>query len=229
MIKYLRYFYYLFYRPKIFFPQKSYSIFGEDIFLNKYFSKQKKGFYIDVGCYHPLSGNNTYLLYKKGWRGINFDISQFSVELFDFYRSEDLNIWCGISNKKTTKKIFYRKKINMLNTLDKNMAKIHFRNGFNIAAVKVNTLNYFLKKYYKPNIKIDLLKIDVEGEELNVLKSINLKNYIPRIISIEIHNQKSMYHDDLEYFKTNKIYKYLTKKNYKLIWKYKYSFIFKRK
>ena len=229
MIRYLTYLYYLFYRPKIFFPRKSYSLFGEDIFLSKYFKKKKKGFYVDVGCYHPLSGNNTYLLYKKGWNGMNFDISQLSIELFNFYRKKDNNIWCGISNKKGSKKIFYRKKINMLNTLNKDIAKKHFRNGFNTGIVKVNTLNYFLRKFYKSNKKIDLLKIDVEGEELNVLKSIDFKHYKPSLISIEIHNQDSMYLDNSYYFKKNKIYKFLTLKNYKLIWKKKYSFIFKGK
>ena len=88
MINQLRYYYYLFYRPKIFFPKKSYSLLGEDTFLKKYFSKQKKGFYIDVGCYHPLSGNNTYLLYKKGWHGMNFDISELSIDLFNFFRKK---------------------------------------------------------------------------------------------------------------------------------------------
>tara|TARA_B100000029_G_scaffold40876_1_gene38075 strand:+ start:1507 stop:2202 length:696 start_codon:yes stop_codon:yes gene_type:complete len=229
MIRYLTYLYYLFYRPKIFFPKRSYSLFGEDIFLNKYFKKKKKGFYIDVGCYHPLSGNNTYLLYKKGWKGMNFDISKLSIDLFNFYRKKDINIWCGISNKKGSKKIFYRKKINMLNTLNKDIAKKHFRNGFNIGIVKVNTLNYFLKKFYKASKKIDLLKIDVEGEELKVLHSVDFKHYKPSLISIEIHNQKSMYQDNSYYFKTNKIYKFLIQKNYKLIWKKKYSFIFKRK
>ena len=229
MIIYLRYLYYLFYRPKIFFPKKSYSLLGEDIFLEKFFFKKNKGFYIDVGCYHPMSGNNTYLLYKKGWRGINFDISEFSIELFNFFRKKDKNIWCGISNKKSSKKIFYRKKINMLNTLNKNIAKIHFKNGYSTKVIKVNTLNYFLKKIDKTRKKIDLLKIDVEGEELNVLKSINLNYYKPTLISVEIHNQNSMYQDNSKYFKKNIIYKFLTSKKYKMIWRNKYSFIFKNK
>ena len=117
----------------------------------------------------------------------------------------------------------------MLNTLNKDIAKKHFRNGFNTGIVKVNTLNYFLRKFYKSNKKIDLLKIDVEGEELNVLKSIDFKHYKPSLISIEIHNQDSMYLDNSYYFKKNKIYKFLILKNYKLIWKKKYSFIFKGK
>ena len=115
----------------------------------------------------------------------------------------------------------------MLNTLNKDIAKIHFKNGFNTSSIKVNTLNYFLKKFYNSKIKIDLLKIDVEGEEMNVLKSINFKFYRPKIISIEIHNQNSIYEDNTNYFKTNKIYKFLVTKKYKLIWRKKYSFIFR--
>jgi hypothetical protein len=227
VFKILKYCYYLFYRDKIFFPKKSYSLLGEDLFINKYFKKKTTGFYIDVGCHHPISGNNTFLLYKKGWTGINFDISKFSIDLFKFFRKEDISIWCGISNKKGVRKIYYRKKINMLNTLNKEIAKIHFKNGYKVGSVKVNTLNYFLKKLPTVN-KIDLLKIDVEGEELNVLKSISLKKYKPRLISIEIHNLKNMYVDDNNYFKKDKIYNYLIKKNFKLIWKKKYSFIFEK-
>ena len=117
----------------------------------------------------------------------------------------------------------------MLNTLNKDIAKIHFRKGYSTKITKVNTLNYFLKKFYNKDKKIDLLKIDVEGEELNVLKSINLNNYQPRLISIEIHNQYSMYEDNLDYFKKNSVYKFLISKKYKIVWKNQYSFIFKKK
>ena len=119
MLKYLRLLYYLFYRPKIFFPKKNYSMFGEDKFINNYFRKKSKGFYIDVGCYHPLDGNNSYILYKRGWNGINFDINQYSIKLFNFLRKRDINIHSGISvkkkkaNKKTsfvTKKTTFFKK-----------------------------------------------------------------------------------------------------------------------
>ena len=77
MLKYFKLLYYLFYRPKIFFPKKSYSLFQEDLFIKKYFKSKMKGFFIDVGSYHPLDGNNTQLLYKKGWQGINFDINDY--------------------------------------------------------------------------------------------------------------------------------------------------------
>ena len=228
MIKYLKLFYYLFYRTKIFFPKKNYSIFGEDDFVDNYFKNKSDGFYIDVGCYHPLEGNNTHLLYKKGWNGINIDINFYSIELFNFLRKKDINIHSGISQKKNSLTMYYRKEINMLNTLDKNIAKIHFRNGYKKKKIQVNTLNFFISKYFKKQKKIDFINIDVEGRELDVLKSLNFKKYKPKLICIEIHNTKKLYDTNYKYLKSNSIYKYLLNKNYKVGWKKKYSFIFKR-
>ena len=228
MLKYLKLLYYLFYRPKIFFPKKNYSMFGEDKFINNYFRNKSKGFYIDVGCYHPLEGNNTQLLYKKGWSGINLDINYFSIELFKFFRKRDININSGVSNKENRLIMYFRKEINMLNTLDENIAKIHFKNGYNKKYVQVNSLNFFISKYFKKLEKIDFINIDVEGVELDVLKSLNFKNYKPQLICIEIHNTKEMYDINYGYLKKNKVYNYLINKNYKIVWKYKYSFIFEK-
>ena len=125
MFKYLKIIYYLFYRPKIFFPKKKYSMHDEDVFIEKYFSLKEKGFYVDVGCYHPLEGNNTHLLYKKGWNGMNIDISELSISLFNFARKNDINIFSGVSNKEEKLRMFYRKEINMLNTFDEKIAKVH--------------------------------------------------------------------------------------------------------
>ena len=229
MLKYLKLLYYLFYRSKIFFPKKSYSLFQEDLFIQNYFKNKSKGFYIDVGCYHPLDGNNTNLLHKKGWNGINLDINFYSIELFNFLRKKDVNIHSGISRKKDELTMYYRKEINMLNTLDEKIAKIHFRNGFKKKNVQVNTLNFFISRYFKKLKKIDFLNIDVEGVELNVLKSLNFKQYKPQLICVEIHNSKNMYDTNYDYLKSNDIYKYFINKKYKIIWKKKYSFIFEKK
>jgi len=229
VLKYLKLLYFIFYRPKIFFPKKSYSLFEEDLFIQNYFKNRLKGFYIDVGCYHPLDGNNTHLLHTKGWNGINLDINFYSIELFNFLRKKDINIHSGISKKKDKLTMYYRKEINMLNTLDKKIAKIHFRNGFKKRNVQVNTLNFFINKYFRKLETIDFLNIDAEGGELNVLKSLNIKQYKPQLICIEIHNSKNMYDTNYNYLKSSNIYKYLINKKYKVVWKKKYSFIFERK
>ena len=204
-------------------------MFGEDLFVQNYFRNKAKGFYIDVGCYHPLEGNNTHLLYKNGWSGINFDINHYSIKLFDFLRKRDLNIHSGISRKKSKLTMYYRKEINMLNTLDEKIAKIHFRNGYKKKNIQVNTLNFFISKKFKKLNKIDFINIDVEGYELDALKSLNFSTYKPQLICIEIHNIKKMYDTNYKYLKSNDVYNYLINKKYKVIWKNKYSFIFERK
>ena len=72
---------------------------NEDTAVLDYFKHKKNGFYVDVGCHHPICINNTYLLYKKNWSGINIDVSEFSIDLFNYMRPDDLNYKCAVSNK----------------------------------------------------------------------------------------------------------------------------------
>ena len=219
----------MYYRPKIFFPRKSYSTFGEDIFISKFFKNKKKGFYVDIGCYHPIVGSNTQILFKKNWSGINVDVSPLSVDLFKKARPKDTNINIAVSEKKGILKLFFRKKINMLNTTNKAIAKKHFKNGYREKKIKSNTLNFILDKSKYKNKKIDFFNLDVEGNELNVLKSLNFKKYSPSLICVEIHNQEEMYNRNKKYLKKNKVYKFLAQKKYKIIWNKDFSFILKKK
>jgi hypothetical protein len=49
-----------------------YSQEGEDLILQRIFEHKQKGFYVDVGDYHPFLFSNTYIFYLRGWRGINY-------------------------------------------------------------------------------------------------------------------------------------------------------------
>jgi len=68
----------------VFRPTKSYSQHGEDITVLRYFNYHgpAKGVYLDIGCFHPRHDSNTYLLYKRGWRGINVDAEQYKIDVF---------------------------------------------------------------------------------------------------------------------------------------------------
>ena len=89
----------LYIKNKIYKKRKFYSQSKEDIFVLKYFKNKKKGLYVDVGCHHPSRINNTFLLYKHGWRGVNIDMSKLSIDLFDVSRKEDVNIHSAVSTK----------------------------------------------------------------------------------------------------------------------------------
>lgn len=71
--------------------KKSYSFGGIDLLISHFFRNQSNGIYLDVGCYHPIQGSNTYLLHKKGWSGINIDLDEVSIDLFDKFRKKDFN------------------------------------------------------------------------------------------------------------------------------------------
>ncbi len=224
-MNFFKYFYYMYYRPKIFFPRKSYSMFGEDLVISKIFKNKKKGIYVDVGCYHPIEGSNTYLLFKKGWNGINIDLNKTSIDLFNKARIGDLNLNLAISNKSKKIKYYFRKKINMLNTVNQNFAKNYFLKGFKTSYIQSQTLNFILKKF-KYSQKIDLLNLDIEGNEINALKSLDFKKYEPKVICVEIHktsgrNRKSQ-------IEKNPLYKFLKKKGYKYFWNKDFSYIFKK-
>jgi hypothetical protein len=79
---------------------------SEDALINSFFSKKKHGTYLDVGCYHPIRGSLTYNLYKKGWSGINIDLSKETIDLFNICRPNDLNLNIGISHKNSNSKYF---------------------------------------------------------------------------------------------------------------------------
>ena len=227
-MNFIKFFYYMYYRPKIFLPKRSYSMFGEDVFVEKFFKKRSKGVYVDVGCYHPLDGNNTYLLYKKGWHGMNIDLNETSIDLFNKARKNDVNLKIAVSNKYEKIKFFYRKKINMLNTVNKKFANSNFRKGFKTSYIQADTLNSVLGKSKYKNKKIDFLNLDIEGNEINALKSLNFKKYCPKLICVEIHKYPfdSSKSGNL---KSNPVYIFLLKKGYNQVWENEFSFIFKRK
>ena len=74
-----------------FMPRIINSNWGVDLIVGNILRNKKKGFYIDVGCHHPLINNNTYILHKKGWRGLNIDLDQSSIEMFKYFRPLDDN------------------------------------------------------------------------------------------------------------------------------------------
>ena len=94
----------------------------EDLILKDIFKEISKGFYVDVGCYHPIHLSNTYLLYQKGWRGINIDLSEYSIELFDHTRNDDLNINAAVTNFDGKISFFYQKELSQITSVKKNTA-----------------------------------------------------------------------------------------------------------
>ena len=190
---------------------------NEDAAILDYFKDKKSGFYVDVGCYHPIHRNNTYLLHKQNWRGINIDVSQFSVELFDHLRPDDLNYNCAVSNKNETVKLFFQKELSQLSTIENDQAKKVFQGNIKEKEIQAFTLDEILNRDKYKNVKIDFLNIDVEGADFKVLDGLSFQKFNPELICVEIHDKE---------IKESKIYNFLKDKNYQLIWSGVFSHLF---
>ena len=89
---------YSYYEVKIFLRgiiYGSYSQNGEDIYILKYFNNKKKGFYVDIGAYHPKRFSNTYLLNKNNWSGVNIEANPNLIKKFLKDRPNDINLNIG--------------------------------------------------------------------------------------------------------------------------------------
>ena len=192
-----------------------YSNWGIDMMADDFFKKQKNGFFIDVGCHQPFLNNNTYTLYKKGWRGINIDLDFGSIEMFNFFRKEDTNIQVAISNSVEEKNLYFFHNKSAINTLS-------FKEGSKAKEVKkvtTSTLNKIIENSIYKNREIDFLSIDVEGHEIEVLKGLDFNKYKPKLVVLEFidHEIKEFYYQKINNILKSQLNKFMENQNYKLV------------
>ena len=206
--------------------KKTYSIHREDLFLEEYFKEVPNGFYVDLGCYHPIQYNNTILLYQKGWRGINIDINEFSIKLFNFCRPDDLNLNLAISDKNSEIDFYYQKKLSLISTIKKSRCNFSFQGKINKKKILSQTLTKALDDSKYKNRQIDFLDIDIEGADLDALKYLDFFRYSPKLICVEIFPENLDIHNiNIE---KSDIYNLLKIKNYQKIWSGTFNHIFVR-
>ena len=211
----LLYFFFQFLKLK-FKPRLLYSNWGIDLMIKDILNKnKKKGIYIDVGCHHPLINNNTYMLYINGWKGINVDLDFNSIDMFNYFRPKDDNIMSALSNRKGQGDLYFFHNRAPKNTISKSRGK----GAKLIKKIQINTLNNIIKNSKFNSKNIDFLSIDVEGNELKVLKGLNFKKYKPKVVMIEFINPKSkeFYNNNISQITNSEIYKFMIRKKYKFV------------
>ena len=158
---------------------KSFSQFGEDLFILDFFKNQKKGIYVDLGAFHPMRLSNTYLLFKKGWSGTNVDLNPITIDLFNLARKNDYNICCLLAGKENLLKDVYFEDWSAANSITSNE---------NLSEKKQMKTRTFESLIYKD---FDFLNIDLEGHDYEILQTIDFKKFNPKLICIEILENSS--------------------------------------
>ena len=194
---------------------KYYSQDGQDKYLiEKIFNFKRDGFFIDIGAHDGVSFSNTYTLEKDlDWKGICVEPNPEIYKLLSVNRNS-INLNCCIANfEKEVEFVSVEGYGSMLSGIldffDKNYLKRidetikEFGGQKNVIKLDARPLKIITRNN---NISyVDYCNIDVEGGEIEVLKSIDFNQTYIKIFSIE------------NAFSTSKVMRYLKKYNYSLI------------
>lgn len=191
----------------------SFSKAGDDIQLMKLINNRVPGAYVDVGCWHPVKASNTYYFSLRGWKGICIDPNPELKLLYQRFRPKDNFINAGIGESNLTLE-YYMLEESSMNTFSLDFIKKHHLEATVLKKIKIPlfSLEEILDKNLDPNDRLDFFDIDVEGYDLEVLKTNNWEKYRPKVIIIE--SDVSIQNDI-----NSEIVNYLETKNYRLIGK----------
>ncbi len=165
-----------------------FSGYGEDRVLESLVQQLSidRGFYVDVGAYHPFKESNTALLYARGWSGINIDPSQESIDLFLRHRKRDISLPMAVSKTAgdVTYYAFGGRKRRRINTTSR--ARAHsIGKGYVEYVVPSLPLSAILNRHVPDGQSIDLLDVDCEFKDLEVLESLDWSTWRPKLLLVE--------------------------------------------
>jgi FkbM family methyltransferase len=196
----------------------SYSQMGEDLVISEYFKGQFHGIYVDIGAFHPKKYSNTHLLSRRGWTGINIEPNPEQYKVFPNARPKDINLNFGIGPYKGHLP-YYSFNHPAVNTFNHHLAQIwnekknfHLKETLSIPIFPLSdVLAEYLPKLSDKRV-IDVMTIDVEGMDLDVLKSNDWDKYSPTLLLVEDGEALGgKWHID-----ESQIYKYVLSKGYQL-------------
>jgi FkbM family methyltransferase len=209
---------------------RSYSLEGEDLILERYFKSKPQGFFVDIGAHHPFRFSNTYLFYLKGWTGINIDATPGSMALFNVHRPKDINLEIAIASQPKPTPLFIFEEP-ALNSFDEALSRDREARGCRIlGSVILNSrrLDEVLREHLLKGTSIDFMTVDVEGCDLDVLKSNDWNSFRPEVVIVECSSFSKQGPLDISSVKDSQIGIYMASHGYAMFAKTYESVFFRR-
>jgi FkbM family methyltransferase len=173
----------------------SWSQFAEDLLLAEILSHvSTAGFYVDIGCFHPVIYSNTYLFYRRGWSGICVDPSPTTAQEWRKQRPRDIMVTAGVGPTKASMLYFHfedQPACNCLVRKEERTQAESIRKPDRVSEIDVLPLAALLEQHVTIGRQIDLMSIDCEGLDFEVLKSNDFDRFRPRVLVVEDHDLSS--------------------------------------
>lgn len=170
----------------------SFSQQGEDIVLFHVLHELLKittPCYVDVGAAYPVRGNNTYLLYTTGARGVLVEPNPALATQLRRVRVHDTVVEAGIGVTSAVEADYYEIKGNaMLNTFSaEQVARLQRGQAESVVERVVKKPLVNINRVIEDHLgrAPDLLSTDIEGLDEAVLRSLDLARFRPAAICAE--------------------------------------------
>jgi FkbM family methyltransferase len=224
---------------KMVMPESSfgYSQFGEDLKRSHFFYQLaiRNPTYLDIGANEPRYISNTYYFYQRGSAGVLIEPNPYLYKRLKSIRPNDIVLNTGIGLNEATEADFFifPNYANGLSTFSekearhwenigmKGMGRIPIEKVIKMPLVNINTI---LEKYFNGKAP-NFISLDVEGLDLEILKSLNFNKFKPEIICVETLG----YDENQLTFKINEIVEFMNFNGYEIYADTRVNTIFCRK
>lgn len=163
--------------------KKRYSERKEELIIRHFFQDKKKGFFVDIGCYHPKDFSTTYYLEKHlGWSGIGVDALP---EFEPLYRK--LRPRTRFFNYIVTDHSGGMETLHVAGPLSSTSPDWldHFQDEKTAKTIRVPTITMNELLNRNGVMKIDFLSMDIELGEPAALAGFDIERFRPSFICIE--------------------------------------------
>ncbi|MFP4510129.1 MAG: FkbM family methyltransferase [Spirochaetaceae bacterium] len=168
--------------------QQSYAQFGEDRTLHRLIG-DSTGVYVEIGGNNGIEASNTYYFEKLGRRCILVEPIPYMVEQIRANRRCDV-VEAAADRQSGTAEFLVARGGETLSTLDNEnrvRSRVDEHPDLERISVRTETLDRILEEagLVSGRDQIDLLSIDVEGNELRVIEGFTVMKWAPRVIILE--------------------------------------------
>lgn len=167
--------------------EDTYSESGEDLLFMKMLNRLglKDPTYLDIGVCHPVIRNNTYMLYKHGYKkGVLVEPNPDMCRLIKNYRPENILLNMGVcADESSYLKYYISPNPSCVghNTFSEVEAeKLGFIEHLDIP---VDNINHIIETYCSG--MVDILDLDTEGMDLSLIHVLDTEKYRIKLICVE--------------------------------------------